>query len=93
MSSLLSSWSLPFTDVGYSGQHEMMTKSLEMPEILANGYSSERSTQQEISYEYPHDLVYMIFIIFCILVHWTKVPSASDGLHQRPMINDQHAHC
>ena len=38
-----------------------MTKNWEMTEILAHGYSSD-STQQEISYEYPHDLIMMTFI-------------------------------
>ena len=50
-----------------------------MTETHANGYSSE-STQQELSYEYPHDLVWMIFITFCIAANWTKITSASEGL-------------
>ena len=46
-----------------------MTKSLEIPEIMANGYSSER-TQREVSNEYQQDWVKMISIIlllFCAL--------------------------
>ena len=35
-------------------------------ETLAHGYSSE-STQRELSYEYPHDLVRIIFMIFYFL--------------------------
>ena len=50
-----------------------------MTETLANGYSSD-STQRELSYEYPDDLVRMIFIVFCILVHLKKVTLASEGL-------------
>ena len=56
-----------------------MTQSWEMTETLAHRYSSD-STQWELSCEHPHDLVLMIFIIFSILVHWTKVISASDRL-------------
>ena len=50
-----------------------------MTETLANGYPSE-STQRELSYEYPHDLVMMIFIIICFFVHWTKINSAANSL-------------
>ena len=52
--------------------------SWEMTETLAHGYSSE-STQRQLSNGYPHDLVKMIFIMFCILVHQTKVTSTSEG--------------
>ena len=50
-----------------------------MTETLANSYSSDR-TQRELSYEYLDDLVRIIFINLCILVHGTKVTSASEGL-------------
>ena len=50
-----------------------------MTETLANGYSSD-SSQQGLSYEYPDDLVTMIFIIFCILVHLRKEATALEGL-------------
>ena len=35
-----------------------------------------------LSYEYPDDLVRMIFVIFCILVHLMKVASALEGLNE-----------
>ena len=51
-----------------------------MTETLANGYSSER-TQRELSYEYQHDRVWMIFKNLCVLVLWTKVAPALEGLN------------
>ena len=56
-----------------------MKKIRKMTETLAHGYSSD-STQQELSNEYQHDMVWMIFKNLCILVLWTKVASALDGL-------------
>ena len=53
-----------------------------MTETMANGYSSYR-TQRELSNEYQHDRVKMIFIIFCFFVHWMKVISAAGGLSHR----------
>ena len=50
-----------------------------MTETLANGYSSE-NTRRELSNEYQHDRVSMVFINLCILVHWTKVALALKGL-------------
>ena len=50
-----------------------------MTETLAYGYSSE-SAPQELSNEYQHDRVSMVFKDFCILVLWTKVASALEGL-------------
>ena len=50
-----------------------------MTETLANGYSSE-STQRELSDEYQHDRVVMVFKNLCILVLWAKVASALEGL-------------
>ena len=50
-----------------------------MTETLAHGYSSE-STQRELSIEYQHDRIYMIFKNLCVLVLWTKVASALGGL-------------
>ena len=50
-----------------------------MTEPLANGYSSE-STQRELSDEYQHDRVKMVFKNLCVLVLWTKVASALEGL-------------
>ena len=49
-----------------------------MAETLANGYSSER-TQQELSNEYQHDKVWMVFKNLCILKHWKKVALALEG--------------
>ena len=46
-----------------------------MTETLAHGYSFD-STQRELSNEYQHDRVRMIFIIFSFFVHWTKAISA-----------------
>ena len=50
-----------------------------MTETLAYGYSSE-STHQELSDEYQHDRVKMVFKDVCVLVLWTKVASALEGL-------------
>ena len=50
-----------------------------MIEPLANGYSSE-STQRELSNEYQHDRVYVVFKNLCIFVFWTKVVIALEGL-------------
>ena len=47
-------------------------KKLKMTETLAYWYSSD-STQWELSTEYKHDKVKMIFSNPCILVLWTKV--------------------
>ena len=43
-----------------------------MTETLAHGYSPE-SAQQELSNEYQHDRVLMVFKDICILVLWTNV--------------------
>ena len=47
-----------------------------MTETLAYGYSAD-STQQELSNKYQYE---MSLIVVCILVHWAKVASASEGL-------------
>ena len=57
----------------------MQQEKLEMTEILAHVYSSE-SAQQELSNEYQHDRVQIVFKNLCILVLWAKVASASEGL-------------
>ena len=55
-----------------------------MTETLAHGYSSD-STQQKLSKEYQHDRVKMVLKI---LVLWTKVASALEGLrHRREVLN------
>ena len=51
-----------------------------MIETLAHGYSFE-STQRELSNEYQHDSVKMVFKNLCILVLWTKKASAFKGLN------------
>ena len=51
-----------------------------MTETLAHGYSSE-STQRELSNEYQDDRVWMVFKNCCVLVLWTKVASALEGLN------------
>ena len=50
-----------------------------MTETLANGYSSE-SAPRELSNEYQHDRVWMVFKNLCICVLWTKVASAFEEL-------------
>ena len=62
-----------------AGQYRMMQKNLKNDWTLAHGYSSE-STQQELSNEYQHDRVYMVFKNLCVLVLWTKKASALEGL-------------
>ena len=57
----------------------MMQKSWKMTETLANGYSYE-STQRELSNEYQHDRVWMVFKDICVLVLEMKVASALEGL-------------
>ena len=54
-------------------------KPRKITETLANGYSSE-STRQELSNEYQDDRVSMVYEESCILVLWTKVVSALEGL-------------
>ena len=52
----------------------------------ADGDSSE-STQQELSNEYQHDRVWMVFKNCWILVLWTKVGSALEGLRGALSVN------
>ena len=56
-----------------------MQKPRKITETLANGYSSE-STRGELSNEYQHDKVWMVFKNLCVVVLWTKVASALEGL-------------
>ena len=46
-----------------------------MTETLANGYSYE-STRGELSKEYQHDRVSMVFKDICVPLLWRKVASA-----------------
>ena len=57
----------------------MQKNTRKITETLANGYSSE-NTRRELSNEYQDDRVSMVFQEFCILVLWTKVVSALEGL-------------
>ena len=50
-----------------------------MAKILALGFSLER-THRELSNEHQHNSVWMVFKNLRILVLWTKVASASEGL-------------
>ena len=50
-----------------------------MTETLAHVYSYE-STQRELSNEYQEDRVWMVIKNLLILVLWTKVASALEGL-------------
>ena len=50
-----------------------------MTETLANGYSFD-STQRELSDEYQHDRVLMVFKNLCDVLLWTKVASALEGV-------------
>ena len=56
-----------------------MQKNWKITETLAHGYSSE-SAHSELSNKYQHDKVPMIFKDVCILVLWSKVASALEGL-------------
>ena len=51
-----------------------------MTETLTRGYSSE-SAQGELSNEYQHDRVKMVFKNLCMFLLWTKVALALDGLN------------
>ena len=49
-----------------------------MTETMAYGYSYE-STQQELSNEYQHNRVYMVFENICVIVLWMNVALALEG--------------
>ena len=53
---------------------------------MAYGYSSE-STQRELSNEHKHNRVQMVFKNLCILVLWTKVFLALEGLKFQSLYN------
>ena len=69
----------PYAASGYFNQNKMMKKSWNMTETFSYGYSSE-GTLQELSNEYQHDRVQMVFKNIFILVLWTKLVSALKGL-------------
>ena len=59
----------PYAGGGYFGQYKMIQESWKTTETLANWYSSE-STQSELSNEYQHGRIKMVFQIYlhpCIL--------------------------
>ena len=58
---------------------KLCKKKQKITETLANGYSFD-STERELSNEYRQDRVSMVFINLSILVLWTKVASALEGL-------------
>ena len=68
--------------VANSGDTILCEKPGKMTETLSNGYSS-KSTPQELSNEYQHDRVWMIFKNLCVLVLWTKVASALEGFKEK----------
>ena len=60
---------------------KLWEKSKKITQIMPNGYSSA-STQRELSNEYQHDRVSMVFKDFCVLVLRMKVASALEGLRR-----------
>ena len=58
---------------------KMMQKSWKMTETLALGYSSE-SARWELSNEYQHDMVLMVFKNIGVLVLWWNEVLAMEGL-------------
>ena len=52
---------------------------LKMTGTLAYGYSSE-SIPQELSNEYQHDRVEMVYKNLCVFVLWRKIALALEGL-------------
>ena len=73
--SLKYQWVNPHAPRGQFCHYKMMQK---ITKTLALGYSSE-SSQPELSNEYQHARVKMIFKYLCILVPWTKLASALVG--------------
>ena len=67
--------------VAYFCQYIKMQKTSKITETLANGYSSE-SSQRDLSNEYQHDRVSIIFKNLCVFVLWTKLASALEGLRE-----------
>ena len=68
-------WINPYAAGGWSGQYNIMQFFLKM----AYGYLSERN-QQELSNEYQHKRVQMVFKDLCVLLLWMKVAPALKGL-------------
>ena len=74
----------PYAAGGSFCQYKIMQKSWKMIEILALGYSSER-TQWELSNEYQRDRDSMVFKHLCILLLWMNVALALEGLRLLPV--------
>ena len=55
-----------------------MQNTLKITGTLAHGYSFESS--ESLSNEYQHDIVKIVFKNLNILLHWTKVDLALEGL-------------
>ena len=55
------------------------SKRLKMTETLAYGYPY-MGTQRELSNEYHHDRIKMVFKNLCVPVLWMKVSLISEGL-------------
>ena len=56
-----------------------MMQTLKMIETLAHGYSPE-NTQRQLFNEYQHDRVGMVLRNLGVLLLWTKVATALNGL-------------
>ena len=56
-----------------------MQKNFKITETLAYGYSFE-GTRQELSNEYQHDRVKMVFENLCVIGLWMIVASELEGL-------------
>ena len=69
----------PYAAEGKFGKYKMMRNTWKIIETLAHGYSSERA-QRELSNEYQHGRVLMVFKNLRILVLRTKVALALEGL-------------
>ena len=63
-------------------RYKILQKTWKMTKSHANGYSSE-STQQELSNEYQHDRVWMVFKNIFVIVLWTKVALSLEGLRKK----------
>ena len=57
-------------------------------ETLVYVYVSD-STPNELSNEYQHGMVWMIFINVCLIVHWPKIAPASEWLLDKGMSSER----
>ena len=56
-----------------------MQKHEKITETPANAYSSE-STRRELSNEYQHDMITLIFMILCFFVLWAIAAVTLEGM-------------